>query len=125
MNSTIIHFAGRILLSLIFIVAGFGKLTATAGTAGYMQAMGVPTFLLWPTIALELLGGIALLVGYRTQYVAWALAAFTLVAGLIFHNNFADQIQSIMFMKNLAITGGLLILSVAASNPFSLDSRKA
>jgi putative oxidoreductase len=125
MNSTIIHFAGRILLSLIFIVAGFGKLTATAGTAGYMQAMGVPTFLLWPTIALELLGGIALLVGYRTQYIAWALAAFTLVAGLIFHNNFADQIQSIMFMKNLAITGGLLILSVAASNPFSLDSRKA
>lgn len=125
MNSNTIHLAGRVLLSLIFIIAGFGKLTATAGTAGYMQAMGVPTVLLWPTIALELLGGIALLVGFQTKYVAWALAAFTLVAGAIFHNNFADQMQSIMFMKNLAIAGGLLILSVAASNPFSLDSRKA
>lgn len=125
MNSNIIHAAGRILLSIIFITAGLSKLAAPAGTVGYMQAMGVPTFLLWPTIALELIGGIALLVGYRTKYVAWALAAFTLVAGLIFHNNFADQMQSIMFMKNLAIAGGLLILSVAASNPFSLDQRKA
>ncbi len=69
--------------------------------------------------------GIALLVGYRTRLVAWALAAFTLVAGLIFHHDFANQMQQIMFMKNLAIVGGLLILSVAPSNPLSFDQRKA
>ncbi len=123
MNSNITHLVGRILLGLIFIVAGLGKLAAPAGTAGYMQAMGVPTALLWPTVALELLGGIALLLGYRTTLVAWALAAFTIIAGLIFHTDFTNQMQQIMFLKNLAIAGGLLILSGAA-NPLSLDARK-
>ena len=125
MSSNIIHLVGRVLMAFIFIAAGAGKLGATAGTAGYMQSMGVPSALLWPTIALEILGGIALLVGYRTKWVAWALAAFTLVAGLIFHHDFANQMQQIMFMKNLAIVGGLLILSVASSNPLSFDQRKA
>lgn len=122
MNSNYVHLAGRVLLALIFIVAGFGKLAAPAGTVGYMQAMGVPTILLWPTIALELLGGIALLVGYRTKLVAWALAVFTLLAAIIFHRNLADQMQMVMFLKNLSIAGGLLIVSVAA-NPLSVDAR--
>jgi putative oxidoreductase len=118
-----IHLAGRALLAILFIVAGFGKLTDPAGTAGYMQAMGVPALLLWPTIALELLGGIALLVGYRTQLIGLALAAFTLLAAVIFHHDFGNQMQQIMFLKNLSIAGGLLIVSVVAK-PLSLDSRQ-
>jgi putative oxidoreductase len=123
MNPSITHLIGRILLALIFIVAGLGKLAAPEGTAGYMQAMGVPTLLLWPTVALEILGGLALLLGFKTKLVAWALAAFTVLAALIFHRNLADQMQMVMFLKNLSIAGGLLILSVAA-NPLSVDARQ-
>jgi putative oxidoreductase len=123
MNSNYIHLAGRILLAIIFLVAGLGKLAAPAGTAGYMEAMGVPTILLWPTVALEILGGLALIVGFKTRLTAWALAAFTLLAAIVFHRNLGDQMQMVMFLKNLSIAGGLLILSVAA-NPLSVDARK-
>lgn len=124
MNPAILHLVGRVLLALIFIIAGAGKLANPAGTAGYIASMGLPGFLVWPTIALELLGGIALAIGYQTKWVSWALAGFCIVAGAVFHNNFADQTQMVMFMKNLAIAGGLLILSVSPSNPMSLDARK-
>lgn len=118
-----IHITGRILLALIFIMAGGGKLSDPAGTAGYMQAMGVPSLLLWPTIALELLGGIALVVGFQTRIAAYALAAFSLVAAAIFHHNFADQMQMLMFMKDLAITGGLLLLAASGATALSIDRR--
>ena len=123
MNTHIIHLTGRVLLALIFVLAGLSKLGNLAGTAGYMQSVGLPSLLLWPTIALEVLGGIALIVGFQTRYTAWALAAFCVVSGALFHNDFANQMQMVMFLKNLSIAGGLLILSVAA-NPLSLDSRK-
>jgi putative oxidoreductase len=123
MNSNYTHLAGRILLAIIFLVAGLGKLADLAGTSGYMQAMGVPSLLLWPTVALEILGGLALIVGFKTRLTAWALAAFTLLAAILFHRNLGDQMQMVMFLKNLSIAGGLLILSVAA-NPLSVDVRK-
>jgi putative oxidoreductase len=123
MNSNYTHLAGRILLAIIFLVAGLGKLADPTGTSGYMQAMGVPTLLLWPTVALEILGGLALIVGFKTRLTAWALAAFTLLAAIVFHRNLGDQMQMVMFLKNLSIAGGLLILSVAA-NPLSVDARK-
>ena len=72
----IIQLIGRMMLALIFILAGFGKIQDPAGTMGYMQSAGLPGILLWPTIALELLGGLALAVGYKTRYVAFALAGF-------------------------------------------------
>ncbi len=124
MNASI-HFAGRVLLALIFILSGFGKLTDPAGTAGYMQAMGVPTILLWPTVALELLGGIALIIGYQTRIVALALAGFSVISGLIFHSNFGDQMQMIMFLKNLAMAGGFLLLVSSGATALSVDTRKA
>lgn len=118
------HLVGRILLALIFILSGFGKLTDPAGTAGYMQAMGVPTLLLWPTVALELLGGIAIVIGFQTRIVALALAGFSIVSALIFHSNFADQMQMINFLKNLAMAGGLLLLATTGATALSVDSRK-
>lgn len=124
MNSNIIHLLGRILLALIFVIAGLGKLSSLAGTAGYMQSVGLPAILLWPTIALEVLGGIALIIGFQTRYTAWALAAFCVVSAALFHNDFANQMQMTMFLKNLSIAGGLLVLSVATT-PLSLDARKA
>lgn len=103
--------ASRVLLAQLFIISGFGKITGYAGTQGYMQAMGVPGALLPLVILVELGGGLLLVAGLFTRWVALALAGFTLVSALIFHTHFADQMQMIMFMKNLSITGGLLLLA--------------
>ncbi len=120
------NLVGRLLMAQIFLLAGFNKITGYAGTQGYMEAMGVPGALLPLVIALEIGGGLALVLGFQTRLAALALAGFTLVSGLLFHNNFADQMQMIMFMKNLAMAGGLLIL---AGHPvlgtLSLDARRA
>ena len=116
--------AGRFLLGGIFAMAGFNKIGAGyAGTAGYMDSMGVPGGLLPVVIALEIVAGVMVIVGFKVKYAAYALAAFTIVAGAIFHSDFANQMQSIMFMKNLAITGGLLLLAVNGSGTLSLDKK--
>jgi putative oxidoreductase len=117
------HLAGRILLALIFIIAGAGKIADPAGTAGYMQSMGVPAILLWPTIALEVLGGIAIIVGFQTRLVAYALAIFTILAAAIFHSNFADPMQQMIFLKDIAIAGGFLLLASSGATACSIDKR--
>jgi putative oxidoreductase len=116
-----IQLIGRIMMALIFILAGIGKISDPAGTTGYMQSVGLPGILLWPTIALELLGGLALAAGYKTRYVAFALAGFSLLASVLFHRNFADEMQMYMFMKNIAIAGGLLLLATSPRTAFSVD----
>lgn len=118
------HLAGRILLALIFILSGIGKISDPAGTAGFMESMGIPGILVWPTIALEILGGIAIVVGFQTRIAAFALAAFSIAAAVIFHHNFADQMQMIMFLKNLSIAGGLLLLAASGALSFGVDCRK-
>ncbi len=111
----VMNIAGRVLLAQIFILAGINKIGAYAATQAYMEAMGVAAMLLPLVIVLELGAGIALLVGWKTRWAAWALAVFTLVAAFVFHGNLNDQIQGILFMKNLAIAGGLLVVSVSAT----------
>lgn len=120
----VIGLAGRILLGHIFLMAGFSKIGAGyAGTAGYMDSMGVPGALLPAVIILEIVAGLMVIVGFQVKWAAYALAAFTLVAAVIFHSNFADQMQMILFMKNLSITGGLLLLSTYGSGALSLDAK--
>ena len=123
--SNIAALASRLLLALIFIVAGWGKLQDPAGTAGYMSTVGLPAFLVWPTIILELGGGILILIGFQTRIVALLLAGFCILSGALFHNNFADQMQAINFLKNLAIAGGFLSLVVNGAGGWSLDNRKS
>jgi putative oxidoreductase len=117
------HLAGRILLALIFVIAGIGKFNDPAGTAGYMASVGLPGILLWPTIALEVLGGIAIIVGFQTRIVSYLLAAFTLLAAALFHNNFSDQMQMIMFLKDLSIAGGFLLLASSGATALAVDKR--
>ena len=125
MNNIIVLVA-RILLAQIFLIAGFGKLGAGyAGTQGYMEAMGVPGILLPLVILMEIGGGLALIVGFCTRWVALSLAAFCIVAALIFHHTFADQMQMIMFMKNFAMAGGLLMVYVHGAGGFSVDAKRA
>jgi putative oxidoreductase len=114
----------RLMLALIFILAGVGKVIDPAGTSAYMQAVGVPSELLWPTVLLEIGGGIAIAVGYKTAFVAFALALFSIAAAVLFHSNFSDQMQMILFMKNIAIAGGLLLLATSGTTAYSFDRKK-
>jgi len=114
-----------VLLSVLFLISGVGKIGSYAGTAAYMGALGVPAALLPIVIATEVLGAIALIVGWKTRFTAFLLAGFTLLAALVFHNHFADQIQAIMFFKNVAIAGGLLLLVANGAGTLSLDRRFA
>lgn len=114
---------GRLLLSMIFIVSGLNKIGGYAGTQGYMEAMGVPGGLLPLVIALEVLGGLAILVGFKARLVAFALAGFSILSALLFHSDFSDQMQMISFMKNLSIAGGFLMIVAHGAGAYSLDNR--
>lgn len=108
----------RLMLSLIFIIAGFSKLTSYAATEGYMQSMGVPGGILPFVILIELGGGLAILVGFQTRLVAFLLAGFCVVSALLFHQG-ADQAS--MFMKNISMAGGFLALVLFGAGRYSLD----
>jgi putative oxidoreductase len=117
------NLTGRILIALIFVVAGYGKIGSYEVTQAYMSSMGVPGALLPLVILTELGGGILIVLGLFTRQVAIALAGFSIISALLFHGGSADQVQQIMFMKNLAIAGGFLFLAVDGAGRISLDSR--
>lgn len=117
------NLVGRLLLAQIFLLSGLSKLGAWADTQAYMAAMGVPGVLLAGVVALEIGGGLALALGLFTRWTALALAAFTAAAALLFHTDFGDQNQMIHFMKNLAMTGGLLFVWLHGAGRLSLDAR--
>ncbi|EPP6250339.1 DoxX family protein [Cronobacter sakazakii] len=111
----------RILMPILFIVSGFGKITGYAGTQQYMEAMGVPGFILPLVILLEFGGGLAILFGFLTRTTALITAVFTLLTAFLFHSNFAEGVNSIMFMKNFSIAGGYLLLALMGPGAYSLD----
>lgn len=122
---------GRILLALMFVMAGLSKIGGFAGTAGYIASKGLPLpeVLAAGTIALEVLGGLALILGWQTRWAALALAGFTALASVIFHNFWAlpaeqQMMQQLMFMKNLSVVGGMLVLAAFGAGRFSLDARR-
>lgn len=119
------HLTGRTLIAAIFLISGVGKIAGYSGTAAYMESMGVPGSLLLPTIVLEIGGALAIIAGWWTRPVALALAAFSLIAGILFHGNFADPMQQIMLLKNVAIAGGFLFLAASGAGAWSLDARRA
>ena len=116
---------GRILISAIFIWAGYGKLTGYAGTVAYMGKMGVPGALAPLVILTELGGGLLVLIGYQTRIVAFLLAGFCLLSGLIFHLSIGDAPNMIQFWKNVAIAGGFLGLVAHGTGAWSIDGRLA
>ena len=117
-----IDLPARAALSAIFILSGLSKISAYAQTQGYMEAFGVPAILLAPTILFEVGTGLALLAGFQTRVVAFLLAGFTLVTALVFHNNFADQIEQIMFLKNISIAGGMILLAKVGASGLSVEA---
>lgn len=118
------HYAdlpARAAMSAIFILSGVGKLGAVEQTQSYMEAFGLAGPLVFPAIAFEIGAGAALLLGLGTRHVALTLSGFSLVTALIFHRDFSDQIQQIMFLKNLAMSGGLLLMAKAGAPSLSID----
>ena len=139
MTNNLILLAGRVLLSAIFIISGLAKFGDIAGTSGYIASVGLPapTALAWLSALFETVAGLAILTGFFTRYASWLLAAFCVVAGLLFHSgaiaipNFPDaanamlsQFNQIMLMKNFAIAGGFLALAMAGPGALSLDARR-
>jgi putative oxidoreductase len=116
---------GRILLASLFLLSGLTKLTSYGATAAYMTATHVPAALLPLVIATEVLGSLAIIVGWHTRIAAFLLAGFTLLAAALFHNNLGDQIQMIMFLKDVSITGAFLMLVANGAGPLSFDHRRA
>jgi len=115
--------AGRILLSAMFLISGLGKAGSYAATVGYMSEAGVPGALLPLVIATEVVGAIAIIVGWKTRITAFLLAGFTLLTAFFFHNNLGDQTQTLMFLKNVSITGAFLLLVANGAGPLSIDHR--
>jgi putative oxidoreductase len=115
--------AGRLLIAAMFLVAGIGKIAGYAATQGYMQSQGVPGVLLPLVIALEVLGAMAIIAGFRTRIVAALLAVFTIVAAVIFHGG-DDRMQQILFLKNVSIAGGFLLLVARGAGAWSIDARR-
>jgi putative oxidoreductase len=117
--------SGRVLLAVLFLLSGIGKLGAYAATGAYMTAFGVPSALLPVVIATEVLGALTIILGWKARVAGFLLAGFCLLTASIFHHNLADQTQLIHFFKDLAIAGGLLLLVANGAGPLSLDRRFA
>jgi putative oxidoreductase len=125
--ATLTEITARVLLASLFLVSGLGKIGAGAysGAVAYIASGGLPEAILPLVVVTEIFGAVALVLGWKTRAVAVLLAAFALLAALIFHSKFSDPMQMINFLKNVAIAGGLLLLAANGPGPLSIDRRSA
>ena len=114
---------GRVLISALFFLNGIFKINNYEGTISWMESFGLPGILIIPAIALEIIGPILIVIGYQTRIAAAALSLFCLATAIIFHNDFADQVQLTAFLKNIALAGGFLFLVVNGAKGFCLDKK--
>ena len=129
--SSLSALAGRVLLAAFFVPAGFAKLGDLAGNAAFTASGGLPGWFVFPALALEILAGLAILVGWQTRWAALGLAAFAVVAGILYHYIPAQGlepaqafVQTLLFQKNIAIAGGLLVIAGLGAGALSLDARQ-
>ena len=119
----ILEFIGRIFLSLIFLLAGIGKIFNYEGTIDYMESFSVPGYLLIPAIIVEIIFPLLVIIGYKTKLSAIILSLFAMLLAIIFHADFSDQMQLMSFFKNFAIAGGFLIIFIRGAGKYSIDQR--
>ena len=117
----IVEFIGRLLLSALFLIEGFGKISMQENVIMYMEDYGIPGVLFVPAIVLEILFPLLLIVGYKTKWAASVMALFTFTVAIIFHTDFSEGMQMIFFLKDLAIAGGFMIILVYGPGKISLD----
>ena len=119
----ILELVGRIFISLIFLLAGVGKIFNYEGTIGYMESYGIPGYLLISAIVIEILFPLLVIIGYKTKFSAMILSLFAILLAIIFHTDFSNQMQLMSFLKNFAITGGFLIIFIRGAGKYSIDQR--
>ena len=115
---------GRIFISLVFLLSGYNKIFNYDNTISWMEGFGIPGFLLWPAIVLEILLPIFIIIGYRTQISAIILAIFCLATALIFHYDFSNQMQTIAFLKNFGLAGGFLFIAANGPKEWAIEKKK-
>jgi putative oxidoreductase len=115
---------GRIFISLVFLLSGYNKIFNYDNTISWMEGFGIPGFLLWPAIVLEVLLPIFIIIGYRTQISAIILAIFCLATALIFHYDFTNQMQTISFLKNFGLAGGFLFIATNGPKEWAIEKKK-
>ena len=117
----IVEFLGRVLLSTLFLVEGFGKISMKEDVIMYMEDYGVPEILFVPATVLEILFPLLLIVGYKTKWSASIMALFTFTVAIIFHTDFSEEMQMIFFLKDIAIAGGFMLIVAYGPGKISLD----
>ena len=115
---------GRILISSIFLLSGYNKIFNYSETVSWMEGFGVPGLLLAPTIILEIILPLFIIVGYKTQITATLLALFCIVTGMIFHLDFSDQMQTIQLLKNFGLAGGFLFVAINGPKEWAIETKK-
>ena len=120
----LIDLIGRILISALFFISAYNKIFSIDGTMGWMEGFGIPGLLLYPTIALEFILPLFIIIGYQARLSAGLLAIFCLATAFIFHNDFTNQIEMISFLKNIGLAGGFLFILANGTKDFSIDKKK-
>ena len=114
----------RIFISSIFLLSGYNKIFNYSGTVSWMEGFGIPGFLLAPTIVLEIILPILIIVGYKTQLAAALLCIFSITTAVIFHLDFADQTQTIQLLKNFGLAGGFLFIAVNGPKEWAIETER-
>ena len=122
--ANLIDLLGRILISALFLISAYGKIFSIDGSMSWMEGFGVPGFLLYPAIALEIVLPLLIIIGYKARVAASLLALFCLSTAFIFHLNFADPMQKISFLKNIGLAGGFLFIVANGTKEWAIDSEK-
>ena len=121
--TNILDLVARILISALFLLNGIFKISNYDGTVGWMEGFGIPGILLIPSIILEIVGPILIILGYKAKIAAGLLSLFCIATAVIFHNDFSDQMQLGSFLKNIALAGGFLFIFINGTKDFSLDRK--
>ena len=122
--TNLIDFLGRIFISMLFLLSAYNKIFSIDGTMGWMEGFGLPGLLLYPTIILEIILPLFIIIGYQARLSAGLLAIFCIATAFIFHYDFADQIQTIAFLKNVGLAGGFLFIVANGTKEWSVDRKK-
>ena len=122
--ANLIDLVGRILISALFLISAYDKVFSIDGSMSWMEGFGVPGFLLYPAIALEIILPLFIIIGYRARIAAGLLALFCLSTAFIFHLNFADPMQKISFLKNIGLAGGFLFILANGTKDWSVENKK-
>ncbi len=122
--ASLLDLIGRVFISSVFLLSGYNKIFNFDETVTWMEGYGVTGFLLWPTIVLEIILPILIIIGYKTQLSAVLLAIFSIVTALIFHLDFSNQMQTIALLKNFGLAGGFIFIAINGPKDWAIDKKK-